>query len=64
MEAQKQELYFLMCTQQVPYTIKEIVSFRHPTLLSKENPFCLVPPWVEAALSSVLDPKQKANGEV
>lgn len=29
MEAQKQELYFLICTQQVPYTIKEIVSFRH-----------------------------------
>lgn len=38
-------------------------SFRHLTLLSKENPSCLVPPWTEAAPSSVLDPKQKADGE-
>lgn len=37
-------------------------SFRHLTLLSKENLSCLVPPWAEAALSSVLDPKQKAKG--
>lgn len=37
-------------------------SFRHLTLLSKENPSCLVPPWAEAALSSILDPKQKASG--
>lgn len=36
-------------------------SFRHLTLLSKENPSYLVPPWAEDALSS-FDPKQKAMG--
>ncbi|XP_033271668.1 inosine triphosphate pyrophosphatase isoform X3 [Orcinus orca] len=36
---------------------------RTSALLSKENPSCLVPPWAEAALSRVPDPKQKANGK-
>lgn len=36
-------------------------SFRHLTLLSKENPPCLVPPWAETALSNVPDPKLKTN---
>lgn len=50
-----------MCIQQVPYTIKEMVSLSATwTLLSKENPG---PAWAEAALSSTLDPKQRASGK-
>lgn len=53
-----------MCIQEVPYTIKEMVSLSATShSLSKENPSCLVPPWAEAALSSILDPKQRASGE-
>lgn len=37
-------------------------SFRHLTLLSKENPSCLVVLWTEVALSSVPDPSKSLMG--